>query len=160
MHNQTSKYAQPRSSGRGTQLNRASFLLYYGVGLLALWVSGSPWSRVNGLFFGNNNFWQIFGLGFLVSLFMPLALVAIAAARGRAMGDPGLFRLPVLALLVSSIPFFFGLLSRSSGGGKSASAGLPMSIALTLGLLFAFFPYILHIVCCIRGAKEDNFELK
>lgn len=155
MNKRTTKYARSAPREAKIQLDRFSFLLCYIVGLLMLILFGSPWSVLSSFIYGSTTFLQLMGLPTLISFATPFALIAFAVARARANGDRTLFRLPVLALVVSALPFLIGLLIQFSGGvKKSASSGVQFSILIPMAMVITIAPFILHIVCCVRGAKE------
>ena len=135
-------------------MNRTLFLMLYVAGVLAVWLGGNPWSRLNFVLLNPASPNAALTGGFFVSLLAPLALVVVAALRGPSVNRPRLFLLPLLAILVSALAFIYGWLSRTlSGGQPSASGFLPMSVAIGIGLAAGFAPLIIHVVCCVLGVS-------
>ena len=138
-------------------VNRTVFLILYAVGIVAIWLSGNPWSRVNFLLLKPTEAAHAFPLSLWVALLVPLLLVGVAAIRGPKIGRPKLYLLPMLAFGLSALAFVYGWLSRAiAGGDPSASGFLPMPIAIVLGLVAGFAPLLVHIACFFAGAAAGG----
>ena len=148
-----------RPSQESSSMNRTLFLTLYISGILSVWLSGNPWSRVNFVIANPANPQAALTVGFFISLLVPLALTLVAALRGRSIGKPRLFFLPLLAILFSALAFLYGWLSRALNDGEpSASGFLPISVAIGIGMLAGVAPLILHVVCCVLGASKPKAE--
>lgn len=140
-------------------MSRATFVTLYTLGIIAALYSGNPWSRVNYVLDNPSNPGAALTFDFFVSLLMPLALIVIAAIRGRVVGRPRLVLLPLLAFLVSALGFLYGWISRALAGGQPSVSGfLPMPVAIGIGVVSAFVPIVLQVLCCVQGASESQVQ--
>ena len=125
-----------------------------------MWIAGNPWSRVNALLLRQVNDAPSLTASFWVALLVPFVLIGVAAARGSTIARPRLFLFPLIALCVSAMSFIYGWLARAIAGGEPLASGfLPMSVALVLGLVTAFGPFVIHIACCVIGAGDPSPSL-
>ena len=140
-------------------MNRTVFLILYAFGIVAIWLAGNPWSRVNFLLLKPAEAAHAFTLSLWVALLVPVVLVGVAALRGPKIGRPRLYLLPLLAFGLSALAFVYGWLSRAIAGGDPPASGfLPMPIAITLGLVAGFAPLLVHIACFFAGATASSVK--
>lgn len=136
-------------------MNRSSFIFVYGLGILLVWFAGNPWSRVNALFLGSSGGAVLASLTFWLAFLVPVVLIGVAGLRGATISRPKLFLFPLGAMALSALAFAYGWLSRTIAGGDPPASGfLPMPFAMVIGLVTAFAPLVLHIVCCAIGASS------
>jgi hypothetical protein len=134
-------------------MGRIIFLVIYFVGIVAVVITGYPWSQITSVMLRPSSAGTALDGAFWIALLVPFALIAIAIYRGDVIGRPKLFVLPLLAFGFSATAFFYGWLARAMAGGEPSAYGfLPMHMAVALGLFSGFSPPILHIACCVLGA--------
>lgn len=130
-------------------MNRVSFFLMYAAGTIAVWVGGNPRWRVSEL-----------SIGFVVSLIASVVLIRIAARRGRSIGRPRLFWVPLLALFFfpvfdlcfSAAQLLNGWLLGHIAWRLSSPPGyLQLPIRIALGVLLPYAPFLFHLACCAIG---------
>jgi hypothetical protein len=125
----------------------------YAFGTGVIWFAGSPWLLVNVLLMGTSQSRVILlSASFWLAIFVPTALIVVAAIRGKATGRSWLFLLPVCAFGLSAMAFIYGWLSRTISGEEASL--LPMPLAVAIGVASLFVPLVLHIACCMIGALE------
>ena len=140
-------------------MNRTTFLVAYILGTIAVMVTGYPWSQLNVLLLQPSKAGVALDGAFWIALLVPLLLIVVAVVRGNTIARPRLFVLPLLAFCLSGTAFGYGWLSRALASGElSASGFLPMPVAMSLGLVSAFAPLVLHIVCCVAGAAAPKSQ--
>lgn len=141
-------------------MNRTTFLSVYFLGIVAIFVFGNPWSRVNTLLLQSDKAGQAITGTFWIAMAVPIALIGVAAARGTLISRPRLYLMPLIAFFLSAAAFIYGWLSRFIAGGEPPPSGfLPMSVAVPIGLVAAFGPFIFHVACCVIGATREHHEL-
>ena len=140
-------------------MNRNSFLVVYSLGTLAVMFTGYPWSQINHILLNPTTATTALDAAFWIALIAPFALIIVARARGAAIARPQLFIFPLFALVISASAFLYGWLSRAIAGGEPSSSGfLPMSVAMSLGLVSAFAPLLIHVACCVVGAAGSSVK--
>ena len=133
-------------------MNRLSFIALYASGIGAVGFAGSPWLALNAVLMGAPKSLVLMSTSFWLALFSPVALVIVAALRGKAIARPRLFLLPVCAFGLSALAFAYGWLSRAVTGEEASI--LPMLYVVAMGVTSFFGPLVIHVVCCTIGALE------
>ena len=133
-------------------MNRITFVVLYSLGVGVIWFAGSPWLLVNAMLMGASKSQVILGAGFWLALLAPVALIIVAAARGKVAARPRLVLFPVCAFGLSALAFVYGWLSRIVSGEEASL--LPMPLAVAIGVTSFFGPLIIHMVCCAIVASD------
>lgn len=79
----------------GLPLNRRAFLLPYATGIVVMLFAGNPWSRVSFLLLDPSKPGAALTASFALAMLVPIALVPLAALRGRSIDKPRLHLFPV-----------------------------------------------------------------
>jgi hypothetical protein len=159
-----------RQSGqcqREHSVNRAFFFLIYVAGIIAIWVGGNPWWRIKFLLHDFSQPGNTFSIGFVISLFASVALIKLAVIRGRSIGRPRLFLLPLLAilfvplfdLLFSSIQLLNNWLLGITAWRLHSPDLLRRPFTLILGYLPVYAYFIPHLTCCAIGTLASHRQL-
>lgn len=142
-------------------MNRVSFFLIYAAGIIVIWVGGNPRLRASFLLHPTH-LGDALSIGFVVSLLASVVLIRIAAMRGRSIARPRLFWLPLIALLFFPLVdlcysaaqllngWFIGTMSWRL---PPTPALLRRAIAIFLGMLPVYSPFLFHLACCAIGTS-------
>lgn len=133
-------------------MNRVTFVAVYALGVGLVWLAGSPWLLVNAMIMGAPKWHAMTSLNFWLGLLVPLALIVVAAMRGRAAARPRLVLFPVFAFGLSTLAFAYGWLSRIVSGEEASL--LPMQLAVAIGVTSFFGPLVIHVICCAIGVTD------
>lgn len=131
-------------------MNRTVFLIAY-IGIALLFANpASPWTvTILAMRLAAYGIGALANLGVLLVILGPIALVVIAALRGKIIDKPWLYWLPLAAVLLNISPWVIGALVKP-GSGPNAWDGATMLLATVASL----GPLILHIVCITLGAQN------
>lgn len=130
-------------------MRRSNFLLLYIAGVLLQQVA-SPW-----VVFGHAAVSpQRMGLTDVVTVCMPILMVAITVLRGQAIAVPRLYLWPVAALVASGLPFFIGWSIMLVTQGPVDWSTLPAVYVALLGGVGVGVPLLLHLACVLNGSEE------
>lgn len=130
---------------------RSTFLTLYLAGVLLQQVA-SPWVVLGHLAAAPDQF----AFTDLVTLCMPVLLVAISFRRGQAIGMPRLAFWPLAALVASGVPFFIGWTQMLLTQGPVDWSALPAGWLALLGGVGIGVPLLLHLACVHLGAEEPR----
>ncbi len=130
-------------------MRRFNFLLLYIAGVLLQQVA-SPWVVLGRAAATPERI----ALTDVVTVCMPVLMVAITVLRGRAIGIPRLYLWPVAALAASGLPFFIGWSIMLVTQGPVDWSALPAAYAALLGGVGVGVPLLLHLACVLNGSEE------
>lgn len=144
------------------RMSRLIFLtLYIPVALFFSGGFASPWNlTLMALRFGQQGAAALLSPLFLISFLAPIALIVLAYARGRRIGNKTLIWFPIAAFILTLTPMLFVLLSNILSGTGPHKAGGAASVyaAMIMGTVSTLGPLILHTICCVLGAGKDSQE--
>lgn len=132
-------------------MRRSTFLILYLAGVLLQQVA-SPWVDIGHLASAPDQL----ALTDVVTLCMPLLLVAISVRRGQAIGAPRLYLWPAAALVASGLPFFIGWTQMLLTQGPVDWSRLPAAWLALLGGVGVGVPLLLHLACVHLGSEEPR----
>jgi hypothetical protein len=132
-------------------MRRSTFLILYLAGVLLQQVA-SPWVVIGHLAAAPEQF----ALTDVVTLCMPLLLVAISYRRGQAIGNPRLALWPAAALVASGLPYFIGWTQMLLTQGPVDWSSLPAAWLALLGGVGVGVPLLLHLACVHLGCEEPQ----
>ena len=132
-------------------MRRSTFLTLYLAGVLLQQVA-SPWVVLGHLAAAPDEL----ALTDVVTLCMPLLLVAISSLRGQAIGIPRLPLWPAAALIASGLPFFIGWTQMLLTQAPVDWSSLPAAWLAVLGGVGVGVPLLLHLACVHLGCEEPR----
>jgi hypothetical protein len=132
-------------------MRRSTFLTLYLAGVLLQQVA-SPWVVIGHLAAAPDQF----ALTDVVTLCMPILLVAISYRRGQAIGAPRLALWPAAALIASGVPFFIGWTEMLLTQGPVDWSSMPVAWLAVLGGVGVGVPLLLHLACVHLGSEEPQ----
>jgi hypothetical protein len=130
-------------------MRRSTFLTLYLAGVLLQQVA-SPWVVLGHLAEAPGQL----ALTDVVTVCMPVLVVAISVLRGQAIGVPRLYLWPVAALVASGLPFFIGWSEMLLTQGPVDWSSLPAAWLALLGGVGVGVPLLLHLACVHLGSVE------
>ena len=131
-------------------MRRSTFLVLYVAGVL-LQQFANPWVVLGRAAVSPEQL----GLADLVTVCMPVLLVAIAVLRGQAIGWPRLYLWPAAALVMSGLPFFIGWSLLLATHRRPDWSSVPGPFGAMLGLVAIGIPLLLHVACCLRATQDS-----
>jgi hypothetical protein len=144
-------------------MNRNTFLISYIILALLSGNLGNPWSAtILAMNFASRGLAALASLPVLASLIFPIVLSYIANLRGKQMGRPKLFWLPLSAFALSLLPWAVPLLSRAASSSSHGPEGqVFMYLSIILSVIAMQGPLVLHVICLTLGtqARIDDTEI-
>lgn len=132
-------------------MRRSTFLILYLAGVLLQQVA-SPWVVIGHLAAAPDQL----ALTDVVTLCMPLLLVAVSFRRGQEIGNARLALWPAAALVASGLPFFIGWTQMLVTQGPVDWSTLPAAWLALLGGVGVGVPLLLHLACVHLGCEEPR----
>jgi hypothetical protein len=130
-------------------MRKSTFLTLYLAGVLLQQVA-SPWVVLGHLAAAPGQL----ALTDVVTVCMPVLVVAISVLRGQAIGVPRLYLWPLAALFASGVPFFIGWSEMLVKQGPVDWSSLPAAYLALLGGVGVGVPLLLHLACVHLGSEE------
>lgn len=143
-------------------MKRNTFLISYITIALLAGNLGNPWSAtVLVMNFAARGFATLASLPVLASLILPFVLSYIAGVRGKQIGHPKLFWLPLIAFVLSMLPWVVPLLSRAASSGSHVTEGVvTMYLSILLSVVAVQAPLVLHVICLTLGTQVRSVDSK
>jgi hypothetical protein len=136
-------------------MKRNTFLISYIILALLAGNLGNPWSAtILVMNFAARGFATLASLPVLASLILPFVLSYIASVRGKQIGRPKLFWLPLIAFLLSLLPWAIPLLFRPVSPSSHFSEDVMSTyLSMLLSVVAIQGPLVLHVICLTLGAQ-------
>ena len=141
-------------------MKRNTFLISYIIIALLAGNLGNPWSAtILVMNFAARGFATLASLTVLASLIFPFVLSYIARLRGKQIGRPKLFWLPLIAFVLSMLPWVVPLLSRPASPGSHVTEGVvTMYLYMLLSVVAVQGPLVLHVICLTLGTQVRSAD--
>lgn len=141
-------------------MKRNTFLISYIILALLAGNLGNPWSAtILVMNFAARGFATLASLPVLASLILPFVLSYIASVRGKLIGRPKLFWLPLIAFLLSLLPWAIPLLSRPVSPSSHFSEGVMFTyLSVLLSVVAIQGPLVLHVICLTLGTQVRGID--
>lgn len=141
-------------------MKRNTFLISYIIIAVLAGNLGDPWSATMlAMKFAFNGIAALASLPVLASLILPFVLSYIASVRGRHIGRPKLLWLPLIAFLLSLLPWVIQLFIRPTSPGSPATQSVVSTyLFILMSTISTQAPLVLHVICLTLGTQVRNVD--